>query len=175
DRFQVRESLEEHQAMIEWLSPVDPCENHETAISSHQPGTCSWIFKSEEFEKWHHRENSFLWISGFAGVGKTVLFSNVVEYVKQTDVDTGVAYFYCDFTQSECQDPRNIIGSLVAQLCSQFPYPQDLTIAYKASQSPGRKSRPRWDTLRYTLREFSKSRKVLLLIDALDECEKREE
>jgi hypothetical protein len=45
----------------------------------------------------------------------------------------GVAYFYCDFTRSEFQCAKNAIGSLVAQLCSQFPYPEELLLSYKDS------------------------------------------
>ena len=83
----------EHKAMMQWLSPIDPCENHEAATSAHQEGTGTWFFESNEFTEWYQAKSSFLWLSGFrkfasdaklitfqtnrtpsaAGAGKTIL------------------------------------------------------------------------------------------------------
>jgi hypothetical protein len=50
---------------MRWLSPVDPCENHEAVLSAHQQGTGRWIIESKEFEEWSQMESSLLWLSGF--------------------------------------------------------------------------------------------------------------
>jgi hypothetical protein len=63
----------------------------------------------------------------------------------------------------------------VAQLCWQLHYPEDLLLAYKDSLNPGRRRRPSWETLKKALLWFSQNHRILLLIDALDECENREE
>lgn len=169
----------EHRAMMQWLSPVDPCENHEAAISAHQEGTGTWILESKEFTEWYQAKSLFLWVSGFPGAGKTILLSRVVahltRYREDTFDDVGIAYFYCDFTRSEFKNARNIIGSLVAQLCSQFQCPEELILAFKDSLSPGQRRRPSWELLKQTLSWFSKDQKILILVDALDECEQREE
>ena len=84
-----------------------------------------------------------------------------------------IAYFYCDFARSEFQDARNLIGSLVAQLCTQIGCPRDLTEAFRNSNALGREQRPSWELLRQTLSSFSENQKILLLVDALDECDTR--
>lgn len=105
--------------------------------------------------------------------------SQVVAYLTQSSSGrsdgAGIAYFYCDFTRSELQCAKNVIGSLVAQLCSQFQHPEKLLLAYRDSLTPGKRRRPSWDVLKDTILWFSKERKILILSDALDECEKREE
>lgn len=55
----------EHKALMQWLSPVDPCENHDAATSAHQEGTNHWFFESSEFTEWYQAKTSFLWLSGF--------------------------------------------------------------------------------------------------------------
>jgi hypothetical protein len=56
---------EEHRAMMQWLSPVDPYENHEAAISAQHEGSGNWLLESKEFTDWYQAKNSFLWLSGF--------------------------------------------------------------------------------------------------------------
>lgn len=50
---------------MQWLSPVDPHENHKSAISAHEEGSGDWILESKEFMEWQQARNSFLWLSGF--------------------------------------------------------------------------------------------------------------
>ena len=88
--------------------------------------------------------------------------------------NTGIAYFYCDFTRSELQCAKNTIGSLVAQLCSQFSYPDSLLRAYQAALVPGKGHLPTWDVLQDALAWFSSIQKIFILVDALDECEDRQ-
>jgi hypothetical protein len=87
------------------------------------------------------------------------------------------AYFYCDFRRSESQDPITVIGSLVAQLCSQFGwYPEELELAFDHSSNiAGQKRRPSFSVLRDTLLSFAGDNKIILLIDALDECGRRKD
>jgi hypothetical protein len=49
----------------QWLSPIDPIENHETAMSAHQQGTSNWFVESKEFYDWQGANRSFLLLSGF--------------------------------------------------------------------------------------------------------------
>jgi len=69
---------------------------------------------------------------------------------------------------------ENAIGSLVAQLCMQFPYPEELVTSYRNSLTTGKSRRPSWDNLRNALKWFSKERKLFLCLDALDEGKNRE-
>jgi hypothetical protein len=70
-----------------------------------------------------------------------------------------------------------VIGSLVAQLCSQFGwYPEELELAFDHSSNiAGQKRRPSFSVLRDTLLSFAGDNKIILLIDALDECGRRKD
>lgn len=104
--------------------------------------------------------------------------SRVVEYltrnVVQVHGEACMAYFYCDFRRSEYQDPVNVIGSLVAQLCSQLHFPLELQLAFTHSSSGGQKRGPTLSMLTETVNMLAKENKIILLIDALDECDKRD-
>jgi hypothetical protein len=88
-----------------------------------------------------------------------------------------MAYFYCDFRSDESQKPINVIGSLVAQLCSQLGcYPEELELAYDRSNTMGgQRRRPTLLVLMHTLQSFARDNEIILLIDALDECSNRKD
>jgi hypothetical protein len=83
-----------------------------------------------------------------------------------------MSYFYCDSTLNQFQDMSNLIGSLVAQLCSQFQCPEDLRLAFRSSNTPGKIRAPNLEILCQTISWFSNSHKILILVDAIDECAK---
>jgi hypothetical protein len=84
-----------------------------------------------------------------------------------------LAYFYCDFRKSESKDPVNIIGSLVAQLATQLNiFPDELEQAYEQSlSSNGQHTRPTVSILCTALETLAGTRRLILLVDALDECQ----
>jgi hypothetical protein len=85
-----------------------------------------------------------------------------------------MAYFYCDFTKPEFEDPVNIVGSLVAQLCSQQEsFPEKLEVAFAHCSSGGQRRRATLAMLVEILVALAVKTKVILLVDALDECDKR--
>ena len=70
--------------------------------------------------------------------------------------------------------PVNVIGSLAAQLCSQLGYfPEKLELAFAHCSSGGQKRRLTLPVLMEILVVLSVERKFILLVDALDECDKR--
>lgn len=87
-----------------------------------------------------------------------------------------MAYFYCDFRRLESQDPVNVVGSLAAQLCSQLGYfPEKLELAFAHCSSGGQKRRPTLPVLMEILVVLALERKLILLVDALDEFVKRDD
>jgi hypothetical protein len=88
----------------------------------------------------------------------------------------GLAFFYCDFRRLDYQDPINILGSLAAQLCRQFEsYPETLELDFDQScQNGAQKRRADVSQLKRIIEYHANARPVILLIDALDECEKKE-
>lgn len=60
--------------IIRWLSPTDPTTNQAAARKKHEDQTGKWFTKGEEYSKWKENSNSFLWLHGIAGCGKTILW-----------------------------------------------------------------------------------------------------
>ena len=106
-----------------------------------------------------------------------ILSSNLVTHLSERcneeKATTHLAYFYCDFRSNEPQDPINIIGSLTSQLCSQLScFPNELCSAFDSSMNnSGQRRRPHFSALKQTIEVLSSDRRIILLLDALDECE----
>ena len=85
-----------------------------------------------------------------------------------------LAYFYCDFRNKERRDAVNVAGSLVAQLCQQTEqFPIEIESAFDNRDSAGQRSRPNLDILDSCLKFFGREYKVVICVDALDECDQR--
>jgi hypothetical protein len=167
------------RSILQWLSPVDPSVYHEATMKVRQTGTNDWFLSCKEFKNWKETEKSFLWLSGFPGSGKTSLMSTLIDFLQQrTDEnDHGLlAYFYCDFRNPETRDPLNLAGSLLAQICFKLrSSPVSLEDAFdrcKVSQSPYGK-RTNLGTITEVLIEIASQHRVTILVDGLDECERR--
>jgi hypothetical protein len=169
------------RSILQWLSPADPSISHEAALKIRQAGTNDWFLACKEFENWKEADKSFLWLSGFPGSGKTILMSTLIDFLQQrTDQKDPalLAYFYCDFRSPETRDPLNIAGSLLAQICFQLSsFPESLDAAFErcnVSGSPhGR--RTTFDTITEIIIEVASKHRVTILVDGLDECEKRQD
>ncbi|KAL4972292.1 hypothetical protein BDW66DRAFT_144549 [Aspergillus desertorum] len=56
---------------------------------------------------WTSQNNSFLWLNGFAGCGKPVLCSAVIQHTfgqHRNRADVGIAFFYFEFSDESKQD-----------------------------------------------------------------------
>ncbi|KAF8504920.1 hypothetical protein F5888DRAFT_813389 [Russula emetica] len=113
---QLREKLKN------WLSPPNSSTNHNIARKAHHKGTTSWFFQGGIFKEWK-RSSSLLWIHGKPGSGKSVLCSGIIEdIIAQHEAGSARAimtYFYCDFRDEDKQSCRNILLSIISQLCAQ--------------------------------------------------------
>lgn len=98
--------------------------------------------------------------------------STIIEYLQtKTSTDIGLIYFYCDHQDPEKQNFRNLVGAGINQLLNQAPQcMEDVMELYtrKRGEAGGKPSTGeclqllKTCTLRFT--------KVLILVDALDEC-----
>ncbi|KIX03893.1 uncharacterized protein Z518_07446 [Rhinocladiella mackenziei CBS 650.93] len=179
-RQEVKELDQAQKSILHWLSATDPWESHNAAVKAHQEGTNSWFMDCEEFNQWITAKRAFLWLSGFPGAGKTILFSNTVNYLcrqlNSLQDGTQMAFCYCDFRRSETQDVVNMAGSLLSQLCSHTGFiPEELEEAFHQSQSGGTTKRPTLSLIGRILEILAVESKVMLLVDALDECTQRQE
>ncbi len=113
------------QSVIEWLAPYNPTALYRAALSSKQPGTGKW-FIDGPLRNWlsDHSSEQVLLLRGKSGTGKTTLISASYDKTNTLDSDSdhrATAYFFCSFTDLSSQEPVNLFGSLLVQLCSFEP------------------------------------------------------
>jgi ankyrin repeat domain-containing protein 50 len=161
------------QNVVNWLSNIDPSPNHDRARKKHQPGTGSWFLHSDTFQRWTTQSGSLVLLHGISGAGKTILCSTILEYVKiicKGKADD-YAYFYFDFNDAQRRVPGNMLRSVMAQFCIQKKaVTPELT---EMSRSYGEDS---VENLLRVLPSILKPRKRhYIVLDALDECERKDE
>ncbi|KAI9735737.1 MAG: hypothetical protein M1818_006345 [Claussenomyces sp. TS43310] len=164
--------------IYQWLSSPDPSSNHNAACKKRQATTGEWFVGSEQFEEWQRSSNSFLWLHGNAGCGKTILCSTIIEQVKsryESNSAVGIAYFYFDFNDTEKQQHEKVIRSLIEQLSLQSVKSMETLNKLYTDRQDGRQQ-PTADALasvpQNTLGDFQQT---FIFLDALDECKERKE
>ncbi|KAI9709873.1 MAG: hypothetical protein M1812_007581 [Candelaria pacifica] len=165
-----------HGTILQWLAAPDPSLNHNAARRRCQATTGSWFTGSEQFIDWRKSPDTFLWLHGIPGCGKTILSSTIIEDVIShcgVDSNLAVVYFYFDFNDAEKQETEKMIRSLLSQLGRQRSTAQALRSLYSACKTGGRSptSNELLETLRGMVQEFDG---VFIILDALDECKERD-
>ncbi|KAK7916897.1 hypothetical protein PG985_010505 [Apiospora marii] len=150
-------------------------------------GTCEWILHAPQFKRWrtrqdHDKTRCQLWIKGRPGTGKSVATRKLVEAVKQKEAELGTgAIVLSYFFHARSSEPldKNMMGMLrtfIHQLSRR-------NSSLRAEFAKEYKERfdtlgPDWDWHRSDLTRFlhsviskSKAHPILLIIDAIDECE----
>ncbi|KAI9849685.1 MAG: hypothetical protein M1837_002811 [Sclerophora amabilis] len=130
------------RSVIRWLAPFDPSLLHQKALGQHHAETGKW-FLDGPFREWTSEEAhlAVLWLRGKPGVGKTTLLSAAVNEMAMQASDRqhiASAYFYCSFTDMASQDPANIFGSFIVQMCELRPENwSELDARYRDKNSRG--------------------------------------
>jgi hypothetical protein len=158
-------------AIRAWLQAPDASVNHNAVYAKHHPKTGQWFVSSHQFANWLVERSSFLWLNGFAGCGKSVLCSVIIQHTfRETNHRSGVgiAFFYFAFSDESKQDAHSMLRALLLQLSVQFQDGQkELEQLHILSQS----STPSVQVLLQTLRRFlERFLDSYILLDALDEC-----
>lgn len=153
-----------------WLGAPDAGVNHYAASTKRHPGTGIWLIKSSIFTSWLSQDNSFLWLSGFAGCGKSVLCSTAIQYsFRRTQVDqgVGVAFFYFTFNDDSKQDESAMLRALLLQLSGQLSNSHvDLSRLHDSYRTIVPPPSVLIAHLQHLIQNFSH---VYVLLDALDE------
>src|SRR5271163_1940880 len=96
-----------------WLSPSDPSTNYNKALQQRQEGSGLWFLQIDAFAKWKKRQNSFLWLYGIPGCGKTILSSTIIEDLGKTLWCQPLLYFYFNFSDTDKQTLESMVRSLI--------------------------------------------------------------
>lgn len=154
-----------------WLQAPDASTAYNAACAKHQPGTGEWLLNSQQFNTWLTRRNSFLWINGFAGCGKSILLSHAVQHIfhrKRYDPSAGIAFFYFSFDDVSKQDESGMLRALLLQLSAQLPRGQGNFL--EELHSKYRPNIPTTAILATYLEKIIRCfREVFIFLDALDE------
>ncbi|KAF8127052.1 hypothetical protein EV363DRAFT_1223873, partial [Boletus edulis] len=112
-------AVEKLDIILQWLDAFRCFEKHRATLLQRQPDTCTWLPETGEYKAWFDNENSFLWLQGKAGCGKSVLVAHVIERLEKTFADEPPAFFYCDFGTERSTDAIEVMRSLLYQLLDQ--------------------------------------------------------
>ncbi|MCJ1329687.1 hypothetical protein MMC10_006367 [Thelotrema lepadinum] len=124
------QSLESHRekqklsqlksSMTAWLAPCNSFGKYKQSLGNLQTGTGEW-FLDGVCQEWKSGTlPPILWLKAKPGFGKTTLMAAAVNRAQRVDQSSpvpAVAYFFCSFSEQQSQDPGNILGSLIVQLC----------------------------------------------------------
>jgi Cdc6-like AAA superfamily ATPase len=155
-----------------WLSPPEPSTNYNKAQQQHQEGTGTWFLQSDEFATWKLEKNSFLWLHGRPGCGKTILSCTIIKHLSSLSTQP-LLYFYFDFTDLKKQTLRGVVCSLISQLyhtCNGAQEPLDALFSMFKNQN----TQPSCELLCEVLQEMIELvKEVWIILDAIDECVER--
>lgn len=153
---------------------TDPSPNHNTACALHDSHTGTWITRSDEYQEWKNGSSRVFWLNGIPGAGKTILFSHIVEDIKQYcktfgSKDITCSYYYCYFGRDQDEVPH-LLRWVINQLCRESQYiPKEILDSFLTGEQT---SVPVLiQALSAVLLNF---RYVYVMLDALDETLERQ-
>jgi hypothetical protein len=154
----------------QWLRAPDATVNFNIAVAKRHTSTGQWLVQGPIYTAWLQHDNSFLWLYGFAGCGKSVLCSTAIQHafhLPQLSADVAAAFFFFDFRDESKQDASAALRALLFQLCGQvLGLEADLT-RLKKSYNHGTPSV--LVLLEYLRQAVARCRHTYILLDALDE------
>ena len=153
-----------------WLMAPDASLNHNAACAKCHLSTGLWFTNGHQFRTWREERNSFLWLNGFAGCGKSVLCSTAIQHTfseMRHKHRIGIAFFYFSFSDEAKQDDNSMLRTLLLQLSVQV---QDGERDLEKLHALHKSGSPPVDALLETLRCFLEGlHDTYILLDALDE------
>jgi hypothetical protein len=170
-----RQLDQEHQSILNWLTPIDYASQQNDYLTRRQPGTGQWLLDSTEYQTWVSTSQQTLFCPGIPGAGKTILTSIVIDRLSarfQNDTDIGIAYVYFNYKQNiDKQNVDNLLSSLLKQLSQERPSLPDSVKALH-DRHTNKRTRPSIDELSRALQSVAAMySRVFIIVDALDECQ----
>jgi hypothetical protein len=163
---------QQHEALMQWLSPTDFPKQHHDIISRKEEGTGQWFIDLPGFKNWLHGLSKTLFCSGMPGAGKTMMAAIAINYLCTTapSNDIGIAYLFCNYKSQAEQSALNLLLALLKQLVDSHANFAD-SVEEMYNRHERRKTRPSVDEVIKALRNAcSKYTTSYIIVDALDEC-----
>lgn len=162
---------DQQQKVIKWLSPPDPSTNYVKALKQRHEDSGQWFLRSADFVKWRTESNSFLWLYGIPGCGKTILSTTIIEELDKPTSHSQLLYFYFDFNDTSKQSLEKMVRSLIAQLYEKREDTRNQLDSLFSSCSGGQPtSESLCSSLLHMIQQVDE---VYIILDALDECSTR--
>ncbi|KAL4736686.1 hypothetical protein BDV11DRAFT_211045 [Aspergillus similis] len=153
-----------------WLMAPDATSDHNAACEKHHTGTGIWFLEGHHFRNWLMERNSFLWVNGFAGCGKSVLCSTAIQFTfheTQRRRDVGIGFFYFSFSDKSKITASGMLRALLLQLSAQLKDGEkDLQQMHATYVSGTPPVEALLNSLQNTISRFHDT---YILLDALDE------
>ncbi|KAL4963354.1 uncharacterized protein BDV14DRAFT_210017 [Aspergillus stella-maris] len=155
----------------DWLAAPDATSNHNSAREKHHTDTGLWFVNGSFFKNWLVKRNSFFWVHGFAGCGKSVLCSTAIQSTVNATRHhhrVGVGFFYFSFNDESKIGSSGMLRALLLQLSTQLEDDEkDLQQLYEVYKSGTPPVEALLRSLKNVICRFQNS---YILLDALDEC-----
>ncbi|KAI3333501.1 hypothetical protein F4824DRAFT_490871 [Ustulina deusta] len=157
-------------------------------IDDAHPNTCEWLFSTTEFKEWRDRDdlsthNGVLWVKGKPGAGKSTLMNHTLSYCETAFGEhLVVAYFFNARGGVLEKTPLGMMRSIVYQLLNKDDTLYRIFLDFyreKRRVYNGKELQWQQTELKKFIQSIIKqlplqSKSLLLLVDALDECDEKE-
>ncbi|ROT35722.1 hypothetical protein SODALDRAFT_393453 [Sodiomyces alkalinus F11] len=136
-----------------------------------------WILDNPSFREWRiDLYSGLLWIKGDPGKGKTMLLCGVIDELEK-DPANRLSYFFCQATEQKLNNATAVLRGLIYSLVRQ--HPSLISRVHKEHDGGGKRQRfegpNAWEVMSKMLTDMllddSAPDGVILIVDALDECE----
>ncbi|KAH0595471.1 hypothetical protein MHUMG1_06646 [Metarhizium humberi] len=150
----------------------DPSTNANNARKLRHEGTGAWLLGNPVFREWCSGSRRHLWLNGFAGCGKTVLSTTVLDHLMKGN-DRLILSFFFDFSDNTKQTLDGMLRSLASQLYQGGAGSAGLLDASLQAHQDGR-DQPATTTLEDVVcKMLAAQKKASIILDALDESTTR--
>jgi ankyrin repeat protein/nucleoside phosphorylase len=189
ESIELRESHRSRQSVLRKALAFDHIDGHQSSVKKNHSRTCTWILSHEEYLRWLDEDYvddhlGFFWIKGKPGVGKSTLMNFLVKHSHRDESSITISFF---FNARGDHLERSTVGmyrSVLYKLLGAVP--ELLTIfdsrAHKfeldAIQDAvvSRRTDVAWSlellqSLLSTSLSLLGKRRLVIFIDALDECQ----
>ncbi|KAJ4322698.1 hypothetical protein N0V84_004723 [Fusarium piperis] len=179
DREETEQSAKQFETIASWLkvSESDQLATFDSICSevAGYEGTCGWILKNLKISSWFQRkpDTPALWLQGSAGTGKSVLCTQLINFMKASHMF--VIHHFCTYRYASSTAYEEILKSLILQLVRKDG---DLVAHVYETYVLGKKP-PTTSALEQLFQTLltnmsnqpSQEEYAWIIIDGLDECE----